>query len=287
LLKAFQYKGKTYGLPKDWSSLAMEWNEDMTKTAGLDKPPATWDELKAATQKLTNKSQGVFGTVIPAELPRFGAFVLAAGGKLVSDDGTKIALNSPEGQQALDFYYGLYKDGVASTPADTGTQWPGDAFSKKKAAIVFEGNWMYPFLQKEAPDLKFGIAEMPTGPKGKGTFAFTVSYSINAKTQQKDAAWFLVNYLTGPDGMKKWTSLGLAMPSRKSLEAEWAAKFKEREPYLKAGAYAQPWQLGPGGQEINDKVVTPDLQAVFAGKMTPKDALADIEKKGNDILGKQ
>ena len=58
---------------------------------------------------------------------------------------------------------------------------------------------------------------MPVGPKGKGTFAFTVSYSINAKTQQKDAAWFLVNYLTGQQGMQKWTSLGLAMPSRKSL----------------------------------------------------------------------
>jgi multiple sugar transport system substrate-binding protein len=114
-----------------------------------------------------------------------------------------------------------------------------------------------------------------------------VSYSVNAKTQQKDAAWFLVNYLTGPDGMKKWTSLGLAMPSRKSLESEWLSNFKEREPYLKAGAYAQPWQLGPGGQEINDKVVTPDLQAVFSGKMTSKDALADIEKRGNDILAKQ
>jgi multiple sugar transport system substrate-binding protein len=287
LYKAFQWQGKTYGLPKDWSSLAMEWNSDMAQAAGVENPPANWDELKADLQKLTDKSKNQFGTVIPSELPRFGAFVLAAGGKLISDDGSKVALNSPEGQQALDYYYGLYKDGVASTPTDTGTQWPGDAFIKKKAAVVFEGNWVFPAIKKDAPDMKFGIAEMPAGPKGKGTFAFTVSYSINAKTQQKEAAWTLVNYLTGPDGMKKWTSLGLAMPSRKSLESEWLSTFKEREPFLKAGAYAQPWQLGPGGQEINDKVVTPDLQAVFAGKMTTRDALADIEKRGNDILAKQ
>jgi multiple sugar transport system substrate-binding protein len=287
LFKAFQWKGKTYGLPKDWSSLAMEWSADAASKAGIDQAPTNWDELKAAAQKLTDKSSGSYGTVIPAELPRFGAFVLAAGGKLVSDDGSKIALNSPEGQQALDFYYGMYRDGIASTPADTGTQWPGDAFIKKKAAIVFEGNWIFPAIKKDAPEMKFNISEMPSGPKGKATFAFTVSYSVNAKTQQKDAAWFLVNYLTGPDGMKKWTSLGLAMPSRKSLESEWLSNFKEREPYLKAGAYAQPWQLGPGGQEINDKVVTPDLQAVFSGKMTSKDALADIEKRGNDIFAKQ
>jgi multiple sugar transport system substrate-binding protein len=287
LYKAFQWKGKTYGLPKDWSSLAMEWDTDAASKAGIDKAPTNWDELKAAAQKLTDKSTGSYGTVIPAELPRFGAFVYAAGGKLVSDDGSKIAMNSPEGLAALDFYYGMYRDGIASTPADTGTQWPGDAFIKKKAAIVFEGNWLFPAVAKDAPEKKFGIAEMPAGPKGKATFAFTVSYSVNAKSQQKDAAWFVVKYLTGAEGMKKWTSLGLAMPSRKSLEADWLASFKEREPYLKAGAYAQPWQLGPGGQEINDKVVTPDLQAVFAGKMTSKDALADIEKKGNDILAKQ
>ena len=201
LLKAFQWKGKTYGLPKDWSSLAMEWNTDAATKAGIDKAPTTWDELKAAAQKLTDKSSGAYGTVIPPELPRFGAFVFAAGGKLISDDGSKIALNGPEGQQALDFYYGMYKDGVASTPADTGTQWPGDAFIKKKAAIVFEGNWIFPAIKKDAPEMKFNISEMPAGPKGKATFAFTVSYSVNAKSQQKDAAWFLVNYLTGPDGM--------------------------------------------------------------------------------------
>jgi multiple sugar transport system substrate-binding protein len=284
LLKAFQWQGKTYGLPKDWSSLAMEWNADMAQSAGLEGPPATWDDLRVAGQKLTDKTKGTYGLVIPPQLERLGAFVFQAGGKLVSDDGARVALNSAEGQQALEFYYGLYKDGIASTPADTGTQWPGDAFSKRKAAIVFEGNWMFPFLQKEAPDLKYGIAEMPSGPKGKGTFAFTVSYSINAKTQQRDAAWFLVNYLTGPEGMQKWTSLGLAMPSRKSLEAGWVSTFKDREPYLRAGPYAQPWQLGPGGQELVDKVANPALQAVFAGKTTPKDALAEIENKGNAVL---
>jgi multiple sugar transport system substrate-binding protein len=287
LLKAFQWKSKTYGLPKDWSSLALEMNAELATAAGITTPPSTWDELKTASQKLTDKGTGIFGTVIPSELPRFGAFVFQAGGKLMSDDGTTMALNSPEGLQALDFYYGLYKDGVASTPADTGTQWPGDALIKKKAAMVMEGNWLFPAVLKDAPTMKLNIAEMPAGPKGKGTFAFTVSYSINAKTQQKDAAWFLVNYLTGPQGMQKWTSLGLAMPSRKSLESDWLSKFPDREPFLKSGAYAQPWQLGPGGQEINDKVVTPDLQAVFSGKMTSKDALADIEKKGNDILAKQ
>jgi multiple sugar transport system substrate-binding protein len=286
LLRAFQWQGKTYGLPKDWSSLALVWNADLARADGIDTPPATWDELQATAQRLTDTSKQEFGAVTPPELPRFGAFVYQAGGRLLSEDGTKIALNSPEGLQALELYYGLYRDAHATTPADTGTQWPGDTFAKGRAAMVFEGNWIFPFLKKDAPSLNFGIAELPAGPKGKGTFAFTVSYSVNARTQNKDAAWALVNYLTGPEGMRKWTSLGLAMPSRTSLEASWIDRFKEREPFLRAGAYAQPWQLGPGGQEINDKVATPALQAVFAGRMSPKDALEEIERKGNEILAR-
>jgi ABC-type glycerol-3-phosphate transport system substrate-binding protein len=87
--------------------------------------------------------------------------------------------------------------------------------------------------------------------------------------------------------MKKWTSLGLAMPARKSLEADWASQFKEREPFIKASAYAQPWQVGPGGQEIYDKVVNPILKDIFAGKTAPKDGLAAMETRGNEVLAKQ
>jgi len=286
LFGAFQWQGKTYGLPKDWSSLALVWNVERAREAGIDRPPATWDELRSAAAGLTRGTQ-MFGAVTPPELPRLGAFIYQAGGRLVSDDRSRMALNSPEGLQALELYYGLYRDGHATTPADTGTQWPGDTFAKGRAALVFEGNWIFPFLKKDAPTLGFGIAELPAGPKGNGTFAFTVSYSVNARSQHAEAAWTLVRYLTGPDGMRKWTSLGLAMPARKSLEAEWGTQFKEREPFLKAASYAHPWQLGPGGQEINDKVATPALQAVFAGTMSPREALAEIERRGNEILAKQ
>ena len=286
LLSAFQWQGKTYGLPKDWSSLALVWNLERAREVGIDRPPSTWDELKADASRLTRGTQ-MLGAVTPPELPRLGAFIYQAGGRLVSEDRTRMALNSPEGLRALELYYGLYRDGHATTPADTGTQWPGDTFAKGRAAMVFEGNWVFPFLKKDAPNLDFGIAELPAGPKGKGTFAFTVSYSVNARSQHTEAAWTLVRYLTGPDGMRKWTSLGLAMPSRKSLEADWGAQFKEREAFLKTASYAHPWQLGPGGQEINDKVATPALQAVFAGTMSPRDALAEIERRGNEILAKR
>lgn len=177
--------------------------------------------------------------MIPPDFARYLAFHYAAGAAIFSPDGTQIVINSPEAQRALEFYYGMYRDGIATTHTDAGAQWPGDGLAKDLADLVFEGNWIFPFLKDSAPDLQYGIAEMPAGPAGKATLGFTVSFSAFVDTKVPDAAWTVINYLTGPDGMLKWTSLGLAMPSRPGLAEAWLKQYPEREPYLKSGEYAR------------------------------------------------
>lgn len=142
LIAAYQYDGKTYGLPKDWSSLAMVYNNTNLTDAGITSAPTTWDELKAAGQALLEKS-GSPRIMIPPSLDRYLPFHYAAGASILSDDGTEIVVDSPEAETALEFYYGLYRDGIATTPADAGAGWPGDGIAKDLADIVFEGNWMF------------------------------------------------------------------------------------------------------------------------------------------------
>jgi multiple sugar transport system substrate-binding protein len=276
LIEAFQWQGKTYGLPKDWSSLAMVYDPQAFEGASIAAPPTTWDELRSVAQELLDAT-GQAPIILPPDFARFIVFLYQAGGAVIGPDGS-VAIDSPETQQALDFYYGLYKDGLAATPADVGAQWPGDAFAKDLGVIVLEGNWMFPFLAASAPDKQFLIAELPAGPAGKVTMGFTVSYSINANTKVPDLAWELVNYLTGPEGMARWTDLGLAMPSRPALAEAWIAKYPERESYLAGGDYARPWQLGPGGQAFFQDA-NAILEAVFAGQTESQDAVTQLAER--------
>jgi multiple sugar transport system substrate-binding protein len=275
LIAAFQMNGKTYGLPKDWSSLAMVYNQTALTDAGVASAPANWEELRAAGQALLDAT-GEPRIVIPSDPARYFAFHYAAGAEVISEDGSSIVIDSPEAAEALEFYYGMYRDGIATTHQDAGAEWPGDALAKGFGDIVFEGNWVFPFLQENAPDLQFGIAEMPEGPAGKATLAFTVSFSAYAQTQNPDAAWTVINYLTGEEGMSRWTSLGLAMPSRPALADAWLQQFPEREPFLISGDYARSWQLGPGGQAFyND--ASAELQGLFAGTIDVAEALANMQ----------
>jgi ABC-type glycerol-3-phosphate transport system substrate-binding protein len=83
--------------------------------------------------------------------------------------------------------------------------------------------------------------------------------------------------------MAKWTSLGLAMPSRPALSQDWLAKFPEREPFLKSGDYAKGWQLGVGGQAFYTDA-TAELQNLFAGGQDVKTTLQNMAKAAQNRI---
>jgi multiple sugar transport system substrate-binding protein len=273
LINAYKWEGQTYGLPKDWSPLGMVYDPAALEAAGVSAPPTTWDELRSTAQALLD-TNGVPGVVLDATFDRFIIFLYQAGGNVTNEDVTEVTLDDPATKEALDFYYGLYQDGLSASSADVGAQWPGDAFAQGLASIVFEGNWMFPFLNTNAPDKEYGVAELPAGAQ-KGAPAFTVSYSIFNGTQNPDAAWALVRYMTGPDGMATWTSLGLAMPSRPDLADQWLQEFPDREPYLTSGEYATAVQFGPGGLKFRDNA-NAIIQSLYAGQIDTAEAQAQL-----------
>jgi multiple sugar transport system substrate-binding protein len=214
LLSPFQREGQTYGLPKDASPLALFVNPDMLSEAGVE-IPTNWDELSAAAEALT--SDGVTGLCLGAEIQRWGAFIYQNGGSIYNEDLTEMTLNSPETVEALDYLLGLHEQGAMQTPAEIGATWCGEAFGTAKAAMTMEGNWLVPAMENDFPDTPFEMAELPEGVQ-QGNLAFTVAYSMGVDSPNKDQAWVLLQYLSGQEGMAKWTSLGLALPARDDVE---------------------------------------------------------------------
>lgn len=286
LLNAFKVDGTTYGFPKDFSTLAMFYNKKDFAEAGIANPPATWDELKEAAKKLTKKDGSKvvrFGFGVAPELARQMYMIGAFGGQVSDADG-KAAFASNEALQGLQLVVDMKnKDGASGEPKEVGAGWGGEMFGQGKASIVFEGNWAVPFLQNNFKDIDFGTAELPTVNGKKGTMAFTVAYVMNKASKQKEAAWTLLSYLTGKEGMKTWTSKGFALPSRKSVAQELGYdKDPIRSAIVAGGAYATPWQAGTTLPTITNNFNNQFLDA-FLGKQT----LADAMKKAQDTANKE
>ncbi len=260
LLNAFKYKGKIYGYPKDWSSLGMEVN---TKLLGSNPIPTTWAQLRSVASKL-NVPNGK-PICLSADWARLMAFVYQAGG-----NGQFKNANSAPFRTAVNYYVGLIKDGLAALPDKTGSSWCGEAFGKERAAIAFEGNWMFPTM-KDFPDVSFKTAPMPKG-KTRGNLAFTVSYSMAKDSKHKAAAWELLKYLTGPVGMKKWISLGLALPARSDVKP-----VAGRGAFVKYPGFTHGWGNQVQFRHIWNDVANNELTAVIDGKESVNAMLQKIQ----------
>src|SRR6187551_537294 len=56
-LGMYQYEGKQYGIPYDLGMVGVWYNKDLFQQAGITAPPATWEDLLAAVDKL--KAKGI------------------------------------------------------------------------------------------------------------------------------------------------------------------------------------------------------------------------------------
>jgi multiple sugar transport system substrate-binding protein len=165
----------------------------------------------------------------------------------LSADKKTSTIDKPGFKEALNFYLNLFKMGYAKTPSDFGVDWSGKALGEKKAAIIFEGGWLDSYMHGTFPNVNYKWVEMPKGTVGKATLAFTVSYSIGKDSAHKDAAWLLLTYLTGQEGMKIWTQGGVALPSRKDVPAP-----AGKEVLVSSAAFAHPWSFIPGFSKVSD-----------------------------------
>ncbi len=249
LLAAFQYQGKLYGLPKDFSTLALIYNKQAFAEAGIRQPPQTWDDLVIASKKLTRQDQtgkiARYGFGLAPELARQVYVIQAFGGQLVNADGYA-SFATPAGLQGLQLVVDQYRrDRSSAQPTDVGATWGSEMLGQGKTAMVIEGLWSIPYFKETFPDLPFATAEVPTINGKRGTMAFTVAYVMNRQSKHKDAAWKLIAYLTGKQGMKTWATQGLALPARKSVLSEMGYDRNPiYAPFTRSIRYATIWQAG-------------------------------------------
>jgi multiple sugar transport system substrate-binding protein len=278
LVKGFMWKGHVYAIPKDQSTLALYYNKDMFKAAGISQPPTTEAQFTADACKLTNKSKHIYGAVISADIARWWAFVFAAGGAVFNSDRTKVAIDNPGARQALTWYAGLVQKGCAALPSTVGATWNGDAFDKGLAAMVFEGNWLTQPTQQTAPNMHWGIAFLPKGPAGYGNLAFTAAWAMSAKTKHFAEASKLIEFLTDANGERLWDKYSGYLPARKSVEYPAADRV-----FMEQVKYSRDFFFPPHGTTMETPMAN-DIQKAMENKLTVAAALADMQRQGNLAL---
>ncbi len=272
--------GKVYGLPKDFTSMALFYNTDMVKTP----PKAGWtqDDFTAWVKANTGGSGATqvsgFGTDLQF-FPYWGNFALANGAKVI--DNNKCAINSPAGVATLDWLTGLYKDKFVTLSTDVGATWEGETFAKKRAASIIVGGWVNPFLTdpKAHWDVKYDAVPLPVGKTGSQvtTLGFN-AWGAAAKSKYPKAAAALALFLSSRENEDAILQTGFALPTLKGMEND--PFFQGSSPLSKiskllyeGASYGIPGVWGGKANQKVQKALNDATERAFAKTQTGQQAL--------------
>ncbi|MDT7908797.1 sugar ABC transporter substrate-binding protein [Thermus sp.] len=219
ILKAFQWEGAQYGLPRDVSNLVVFYNRNLLRKAGLPdpKPDWTWDDFLRYAKALTVEKDGKrvqWGVSFQTFYLFWEPWVWSAGGRFYSPDHSKFLLNSPPSLEGLQFYLDLrYKHHVAPTPEEAQDRGAFTMFLNGQTGMIVDGRWRVPTLKARAK-FDFDVVPFPRGKAGSIVDIDGSGWVMAAGTRNPEAAWKLLSFLAGPEAIQIFTKTGLIIPAR-------------------------------------------------------------------------
>jgi sn-glycerol 3-phosphate transport system substrate-binding protein len=293
LMENGQTLGKTWGIPFQRSTIVMYYNKDMFREAGLDpeNPPATWDELVAAAEALTDEEAGIHGLMIPSTgYPywMFGALTMQNGQVLMNGDGTETYFDDPAVVEALEFWRSL---GAERGVMPEGTiEWGTlrQNFLEGKTAMMWHSTGNLTAVKDNA-DFDFGVAMLPASeqrgtPTGGGNFYIFKDTS----EEERRAAMRLIRFMTAPETAAEWSiRTGYIGISPASYETAALQEYVQEFPPAKvardqlefATAELSTYQTGRVRKLLDDAI-----QAALTGQKEPAEALQEAQAQAERLL---
>ena len=213
-LEAMTYRGSLWGLPLNYKEIALVYNRKL-----IQELPKTSAELVAIGKKLTNKAAGRFGLAYPYNDFYYHAALMNGFGGHVFDAKGQPTLDAPENVKAAELLQKWIADGFV--PAEPSSALITSLFNEGKAAMVFSGPW---FLGEVASGIDVGVTTLPTlsemGGKPMRPWMSVEGVYVTAPSQQKDAAFDFVKYVTDLDAARVMAIEGRQLPAVTKVYAD-------------------------------------------------------------------
>ncbi|MEU9986608.1 extracellular solute-binding protein [Streptomyces sp. NPDC048045] len=299
--------GKVYGIPRTGYSMGLLYNRRLFEKAGLDpdKPPATWDEVRADAKRIAALGGGTVGYADYSAQNQggwhFTAELYSQGGDVVGADGRRATVDTPQGRAVLQNLHDM--------------RWTDDSMGSKQLLVINDVQQMMgsgrlgmylsapdniPILVKEKGGNYKDLALAPM-PGGQGTLIGGDGYMFNKKDTpaqiRAGLKWLDHMFLTPGSGFlgdyararKNDAPVGLPEPRLFTGAAD------ARDQQVKkanANVPVENYQAFlDGNQQLQMKIEPPDAQQIYSvldgvvsAVLTQKDA--DIDRLLKDASGK-
>lgn len=211
-INAFRFgpERRLYGVPKQFQTLALFYNEGIFTECGIEIPTSDWSwrDLATVAEQLYRQAS-IPGVIVTDDFIGFFPFGIANG--ILKEEGLISAA------EALRFYINWRKSGWIIDAGEIGLGWAGQGLVNDRAAMAIAGSWLINFIEETRPDLIYGAIPLPAAEDGAhGNLIYADAYLITERAGRDDsvgAAQQLIEFLS-QESQERWFELGLGLPSR-------------------------------------------------------------------------
>ncbi len=289
-------------MPFNSSTAVLYYNKDAFQKAGLDpnKAPKTWDEVAADAAKLKASGMpcgfttGWQGWIQIEEFSAWHGLPIATEDNGFDGLNTKLEINNPTVVKHIALLQKMAKDGTFTYVGRKDE--PTPKFYSGDCGILMESSGSLGDISKYSK-FKYGEGMMPYDPSVKGAPQNAIIggaslWVLNGKSPEvyKGVAKFF-NFIASPDIAGLWSSETGYLPITKFAYANLQLKgFYTNHPetpiqqMLLHPPLAWTRGLRLGNMPQIRTVVDEELENVWSGKKSAKQALDDATSRGNELL---
>jgi multiple sugar transport system substrate-binding protein len=277
------YQGKRYGIPLDVHSLAMYYNKDHFKKAGIAEPPtdaATLEEAVKKLQKAGFETPFWMPNLWPAHLI-FLSLLWQNGGEPYAEDGSAATFDDEAGVKALTWMVDQVKKGYSPPNVDADAEYIG--FKNAKTSIHWNGIWQINDLNSTG--MNYGIAALPTIGDQPAAWAnshhFFMTEQAAGDTNRANAAKTFIGWMSQQSAA--WSKAGM-IPARNSAREESAFTGSTQfvlNGYLKNLHFLPPV---PGLGDVQRETLEVAVNQGVLQKKSPEDALSTMAKTATKLM---
>src|SRR5215212_3200500 len=281
-LASVNYQGKIWGVPRVTDTGFLYYRKDKVKS-----PPKTWQD--AYKQAKAGNGLVYQGASYEGLTVHFLELAYAAGGKVLSADGKKSVIDSPENLKVLQFMVDGIKNGTV--PKAVTTYMEEEARRTFEAGKAdFERQWPYAYalgnMKGSKVAGKFAVAPYPPF-EGGGKAAILGGHNsvISVYSKNPGGALKLVDYLTSE---KRMTKNAVDFSKTPTLTASYEdPAVKKALPFIdelkKAVEQAKSRPVSPVYSQISQAIYK-NVNNALSGSTDPKAALAKAQDDMNKAL---
>ncbi|WP_369227678.1 ABC transporter substrate-binding protein [Streptomyces sp. R39] len=285
--------GRVYGYPTEMQTYALYYNRRLLRDAGVDGPPRTWPELEEAAYRTARRDrygntlvQG-FGLSAFDDSTTVGqtlALLNAAGGRFVSADGRRTAIDSPAGRAVFDLERRLVDKG-ASAPGVNVYQ----AFASGQVAMVISAGWwtanLKALMGTAYRDVGVAPVPLPEADGRRATLSTGFLLGVNTASEHPREAWEFLRWLNAEKvrGTSRMSALQTSVGSLTGRADDMrtllgAGGDPNLRPFQDALAYAVPEPNVPGAQQAKS-LLRKNIEALWTGQQTVDEALRSTRRQ--------